>query len=168
MRKIGWELSTPAMLYQAFLHRVLVRNCYSRNTVPGSTSRRRSTGSSRTIVVQMAQFVADLWESVFTPGVSPTLLKATYGAFVMLVTVLGILLFFTRSIHVLALLVISFCLIGSLIWYAACPSRLSTLSDYLRFLQELEAAKAAGKISSKNEKDDSNSAELHSGDKKSL
>lgn len=66
----------------------------------------------------MAQFVSELWESVFTPGVSPALLKATYGAFVMLVLTLGTLLVFTRNIHVLALLVVSFCLIGSLVWYA--------------------------------------------------
>lgn len=65
----------------------------------------------------MAGFVTDLWESIFTPGVTPSLLKATYGAFIMLFAVLSILLFFTRNIHVLALLVISFCLLASLLWY---------------------------------------------------
>lgn len=74
------------------------------------------TGKNCLKIVGMSQFVADLWESVFTPGVSPTLLKATYGAFVLLVSVLGVLLFFTRNVHVLALLIVSFCLIGSLVW----------------------------------------------------
>ncbi|ORY76102.1 ER protein Pkr1-domain-containing protein, partial [Protomyces lactucae-debilis] len=72
------------------------------------------------------QFVVELWESIFTPGVTPTLLKATYGAFIMLITTLSVLLFFTRNIHVLALLVLSFGLVLSLAW----------------FLQELEIAKA--------------------------
>lgn len=75
-----------------------------------------STDWARLRLIKMAQFVTELWDSVFTPGVTPALLKATYGAFVLLVSVLGILLFFTRSLHVLALLVISFCLIGSLLW----------------------------------------------------
>lgn len=65
----------------------------------------------------MSQFVSDLWESVFTPGVSPALLKATYGAFVLLITTLTTLLLFTRNIHVLALLIVTICLITSLIWY---------------------------------------------------
>lgn len=64
----------------------------------------------------MASFVSDLWESVFTPGVTPSLLKATYGAFIMLIAVLSVLLFFTRNIHVMALLIVSFCLIASLMW----------------------------------------------------
>lgn len=64
----------------------------------------------------MAAFISELWESVFTPGVNPALLKATYGAFIMLIVTLGTLLVFTRNMHVLALLIIAICLIGSLVW----------------------------------------------------
>jgi hypothetical protein len=78
----------------------------------------------------MSRFVADLWESIFTPGVTPTLLKATYGAFVMLIVTLSILLFFTRNVHVFALLLLSFGLVASLTW----------------FLQELESAKAQNEV----------------------
>lgn len=64
----------------------------------------------------MSQFAVDLWNSIFTPGVTPALLKATYGAFFMLITTLLVLLFFTRNIHIFALLVLSTGLVASLTW----------------------------------------------------
>ena len=64
----------------------------------------------------MSQFVVDLWNSIFTPGVTPALLKATYGAFFTLIVTLSVLLFFTRNVHVLALLLLSTGLVASLTW----------------------------------------------------
>lgn len=64
----------------------------------------------------MSQFVVDLWNSIFTPGVTPALRQATYGAFAALIVTLATLLFLTRNIHVLALLLLSTGLIASLTW----------------------------------------------------
>ncbi|KAI0176349.1 Pkr1-domain-containing protein [Hypoxylon sp. FL1284] len=60
----------------------------------------------------MASFVQDLWESIFTPGTTPTLLVATNATFACLQLVLLLLLVATYSIHFLILS----CLCGGLWW----------------------------------------------------
>ncbi|KAJ9156877.1 Pkr1-domain-containing protein [Coniochaeta hoffmannii] len=60
----------------------------------------------------MATFVQDLWESIFTPGPTPTLLIATNVTFAALQVVLAVLLVATWSIH----FVILSCLSGGLWW----------------------------------------------------
>lgn len=60
----------------------------------------------------MADFLTNLWESVFTPGPTPTLVYATNASFFALQTVLLLLLVATYSIH---FLILSF-LCGSLWW----------------------------------------------------
>ncbi|CAN8098639.1 unnamed protein product [Discula destructiva] len=61
----------------------------------------------------MSQFFQDLWESIFTPGPTPSLLIATNATFAALQLVLGALLLATHSIH----FVILSCLSAGL-WYA--------------------------------------------------
>jgi hypothetical protein len=60
----------------------------------------------------MASFVQDLWESIFTPGPTPTLLIATNITFAALQVVLATLLVATWSVH----FVILSCLSGGLWW----------------------------------------------------
>ncbi|CZT23327.1 related to PKR1 protein [Ramularia collo-cygni] len=61
----------------------------------------------------MADFITNLWQSVFTPGTTPTLLIATNATFACLQILLGGLLFATYSIH---FAILSF-LCGGL-WYS--------------------------------------------------
>lgn len=62
-------------------------------------------------------FIQELWDSVFTPGTSPALIKATHASFVLLILSLITLIFMTRSIHFINLLVISVCLYAAVIWF---------------------------------------------------
>jgi len=61
----------------------------------------------------MASFITNLWESIFVPGPTPTLVRAANGAFASLQVLLAILLLATWSIHFLILSFLS----GSL-WFA--------------------------------------------------
>jgi len=61
----------------------------------------------------MANFLEELWGSVFTPGTTPTLLVATNASFAALQLLLLILLWATYSIH---FVVLSFLSAG--LWYA--------------------------------------------------
>lgn len=61
----------------------------------------------------MSQFVQDLWESIFTPGPTPSLLIATNATFAALQLVLGALLLATYSIH---FIILSFLCAG--LWWA--------------------------------------------------
>lgn len=62
-------------------------------------------------------FFIELWESVFTPGTTPALIKATHASFIMLIVSLLSLIYLTRSIHFINLLVIALMLYGSVIWF---------------------------------------------------
>lgn len=62
-------------------------------------------------------FFVELWESVFTPGTTPALIKATHGSFILLILSLSFLVFLTSSIHFINLLVISVLLYASVIWF---------------------------------------------------
>lgn len=66
----------------------------------------------------MASFVQELWESIFTPGPTPTLLIATNVTFAALQIVLAGLLFATYSIHFMVLSVISGGLWAAINWFA--------------------------------------------------
>lgn len=63
--------------------------------------------------------MVDLWESIFTPGPTSTLLKAANVTFAALQLVLLALLVATYSIHFLVLSVISLGLWWSINWFAA-------------------------------------------------
>ncbi|KAK5945961.1 SMK killer toxin resistance protein [Knufia obscura] len=79
----------------------------------------------------MANFMEELWGSIFTPGTTPTLLVATNASFAALQFLLLILLLATYSIHFLVLSVLS-----AALWYA--------INWFARELQ-IEHAKAAAK-----------------------
>ncbi|EGW34316.1 uncharacterized protein SPAPADRAFT_59733 [Spathaspora passalidarum NRRL Y-27907] len=62
-------------------------------------------------------FFSELWESVFTPGTSPALIKATHASFILLLMSLGWLIFLTKSIHFINLFVIAVLLYATVIWF---------------------------------------------------
>ncbi|KEF63480.1 uncharacterized protein A1O9_01458 [Exophiala aquamarina CBS 119918] len=67
----------------------------------------------------MASFLEELWNSIFTPGPTPTLLIATNAAFAALQLLLFILLVATYSLHFLVLSTICGGLWYSINWFAA-------------------------------------------------
>ncbi|CAL3968734.1 unnamed protein product [Diplocarpon coronariae] len=67
----------------------------------------------------MSAFVADLVQSIFTPGPTPTLLVATNVAFASLQAVLLLLLIATFSIHFVILSVLSAGLWWSINWFVS-------------------------------------------------
>ncbi|KAI0548996.1 ER protein Pkr1-domain-containing protein [Xylaria curta] len=66
----------------------------------------------------MAGFVEQLWESIFTPGPTPSLLIATNVTFAALQLVLFILLIATYSVHFVALSLLSGGLWWAINWFA--------------------------------------------------
>ena len=65
----------------------------------------------------MASFFEDLWESIFTPGATPTLVVATNATFACLQFLLLLLLLATRSIHFIILSILCGGLWGSINWF---------------------------------------------------
>ncbi len=66
----------------------------------------------------MATFFQELWESIFTPGPTPTLLVATNVTFCALQAVLAALLYATHSVHFLVLSVLCGGLWAAINWFA--------------------------------------------------
>ena len=66
----------------------------------------------------MASFFEELWQSIFTPGPTPTLLVATNVTFGALQVVLAALLFATYSVHFLVLSVLCGGLWAAINWFA--------------------------------------------------
>src|ERR1700759_865790 len=66
----------------------------------------------------MASFFEELWNSIFTPGPTPTLLVATNAAFAALQLLLLVLLIATYSLHFLVLSVLCGGLWYSINWFA--------------------------------------------------
>lgn len=73
---------------------------------------------------KMGYFIVDLWESIFTPGTTPTLVKATHGSFVLLILSLLFLIWNALNIHTVLLLIIALCLWGTLTWFIAEVAKL--------------------------------------------
>ncbi|KAI1114397.1 ER protein Pkr1-domain-containing protein [Nemania sp. NC0429] len=67
----------------------------------------------------MAGFVEQLWDSIFTPGPTPSLLIATNVTFACLQVVLFVLLIATYSVHFVVLSIISGGLWWAINWFAA-------------------------------------------------
>ncbi|KAI5466422.1 ER protein Pkr1-domain-containing protein [Mariannaea sp. PMI_226] len=67
----------------------------------------------------MSSFFVELWESIFTPGPTPTILKAANASFAALQLVLLLMLFATHSIHCVILSVLCAGLWWSINWFAA-------------------------------------------------
>ncbi|ROW01423.1 hypothetical protein VPNG_07576 [Cytospora leucostoma] len=66
----------------------------------------------------LSQFVEDLWESIFTPGPTRSLLLATNATFACLQLVLFVLLLATYSIHFIILSFLSAGLWWAINWFA--------------------------------------------------
>ncbi|KAL1901847.1 Sm snRNP core protein Smd1 [Sporothrix stenoceras] len=66
----------------------------------------------------MASFFQELWESIFTPGPTPSLLIATNATFAVLQVVLFVLLIATYSIHFVILSVLAGGLWWAVNWFA--------------------------------------------------
>ncbi|RFU75811.1 pkr1 [Trichoderma arundinaceum] len=66
----------------------------------------------------MSSFFVELWEGIFTPGPTPTILKATNITFAALQVVLLSLLFATYSVHFVVLSVLCGGLWWSINWFA--------------------------------------------------
>ncbi|KAH0526414.1 hypothetical protein TsFJ059_009735 [Trichoderma semiorbis] len=82
----------------------------------------------------MSSFFVELWEGIFTPGPTPTILKATNITFAALQVVLLSLLFATYSVHFVVLSVLCGGLWWSINWFA----------------RELRVAQAAEEMKNKN------------------
>ncbi|RSL57293.1 hypothetical protein CEP54_008406 [Fusarium duplospermum] len=67
----------------------------------------------------MSSFFVELWEGIFTPGPTPTLLKAANGSFAALQLVLLLLLVATYNIHCIVLSILCAGLWWSVNWFAA-------------------------------------------------
>lgn len=98
----------------------------------------------------MSQFVQDLWESIFTPGPTPSLLIATNATFAALQLVLAALLLATYSIH---FIILSFLSAG--LWYAINWFARELQADHDAELKE--QARAARKTAAKAELETSDS-----------
>jgi hypothetical protein len=92
---------------------------YSRQPTPPSSLRLSHTPLLVSIPVSsMADFMVNLWEAVFTPGPTPTLLLATNVTFGALQLVLAGLLAATYSIHFFILSVLCGGLWWAINWFA--------------------------------------------------
>jgi ER protein Pkr1 len=89
----------------------------------------------------MSNFLVELWESVFTPGPTPTLLIATNASFGALQLLLLILLIATSSIHFIVLSILCAGLWYSINWFAR----------EIRIAKEEEEAKKAAGASKKSD-----------------
>ncbi|KAK3330827.1 ER protein Pkr1-domain-containing protein [Apodospora peruviana] len=91
----------------------------------------------------MASFVQDLWESIFTPGPTPTLLIATNVTFAALQLVLAGLLVATYSVHFVVLSVLCGGLWGAINWFAR-ELRVHQLQEEEKARRAQAAAPAVG------------------------
>ncbi|VUC33901.1 unnamed protein product [Clonostachys rosea] len=85
----------------------------------------------------MSAFFVELWESIFTPGPTPTILRATNITFAALQLVLLLMLAATYSIHCVVLSVLCAGLWWSVNWFAA---ELKAVQEAERAREEKEGA----------------------------
>lgn len=95
--------------------------------------------------ITMASFLEDLWSSIFTPGPTPTLLKATNASFAALQAVLFALFLGTRSIHFVILSFISAGLWWSINWFSAELQKVKAKEAAEKEKQEADERKGDGK-----------------------
>jgi hypothetical protein len=87
----------------------------------------------------MSNFLTNLFESIFTPGPTPTLLVATNAAFACLQLTLLLLLIATYSIHFLILSCLSAGLWWSINWFVAELRAAQAAEDEKKRLDEAAA-----------------------------
>ncbi|KHN99858.1 Endoplasmic reticulum, protein Pkr1 [Metarhizium album ARSEF 1941] len=105
----------------------------------------------------MASFIAGLWESIFVPGPTPTILKATNATFAALQIVLLGLLVATTSIHFVVLSILCAGLWYSINWFA---NELAVAQT--RQQQEAERATAEDKDATDDKGGDDSDTEVES------
>jgi hypothetical protein len=88
------------------------------------------------VIDNMASIATSLWDSIFTPGPTPILIKAMNLSFFALFALLIPLIFVTKNIHVFFLTILA---IGLWIGMQWCSRKISQSNS--RFLIELEKAK---------------------------
>jgi hypothetical protein len=71
----------------------------------------------------MTAFVTSLWESVFTPGPTPVLVKAMNLSFFALFALLIPMTYFTQNIHVFLLTILSVGLWVAMQWYSPASKK---------------------------------------------
>ncbi|KAJ9137925.1 hypothetical protein NKR23_g8886 [Pleurostoma richardsiae] len=101
----------------------------------------------------MSQFFQDLWESIFTPGPTPSLLLATNVTFACLQVVLAGLLFATYSVHFVVLSILCSGLWWAINWFARelQASHDRERREQARAARHTAAAAAAAATSSESE-----------------
>ncbi|KAM3421945.1 V-type ATPase assembly factor PKR1 [Cercospora zeina] len=102
----------------------------------------------------MADFLTNLWESVFTPGTTPTLLIATNITFASLQTLLFGLLLATYSIHFAILSVLCGGLWYSINWFAHELQAAQRAEDEAERLRKRKTAATGGEKGDIGDADD--------------
>lgn len=105
----------------------------------------------------MASFFEQLWESVFTPGPTPTLLVATNASFAALQVLLFVMLVATKSIHFVILSVLCGGLWWSINWFAAEIRAAQAKEEEAKRIRE-------ARRSEKGRRDDGDGEAMDSGD----
>lgn len=100
----------------------------------------------------MASFITDLWESIFTPGPTPSILVATNATFAALQLLLFTLLLATYSVHFIVLSFLCGGLWWSINWFA--KEVLAAQDEQARKKRELEG-KGPSAGGSRHETEDS-------------
>ncbi|KAL9092424.1 MAG: hypothetical protein Q9159_000932 [Coniocarpon cinnabarinum] len=114
----------------------------------------------------MANFMEELWNSIFTPGPTPTLLIATNVTFGALLFLLVCLLIVTWSIHFLILSILSASLWAAINWFAREVNLAHTREEYL-LAKDSNTAKVkpdATSDQSVDEMDSGDDTEIEAGD----
>ncbi|KAL9050846.1 MAG: hypothetical protein Q9162_006390 [Coniocarpon cinnabarinum] len=114
----------------------------------------------------MANFMEELWNSIFTPGPTPTLLIATNVTFGALLFLLLCLLIVTWSIHFLILSILSASLWAAINWFAREVNLAHAREEYL-LAKDSNTAKVkpdATSDQSVDEMDSGDDTEIEAGD----
>lgn len=94
----------------------------------------------------MASFLESLWTSIFTPGPTPTLLLATNVTFFSLQILFFALLLATRSMHFVALSILSAGLWWGINWFAAELQRAKEIEEEAERIRKRRAAEGKGGV----------------------
>lgn len=94
-------------------------------------------------------FIEELWQSVFTPGTTPALIKAVHVSFILLFASLAWVIYLSRSIHFVNLFVIALLLYGTVCWFIGelQKSKLMTNEELDQAAEEAEQKRDAGETS---------------------
>lgn len=105
----------------------------------------------------MASFFEQLWESIFTPGPTPTLLVATNASFAALQALLFAMLLATKSIHFVILSLLCGGLWWAINWFAAEIRAAQAKEEEAKRIRE-------ARRSEKGRRDDGDGEAMDSGD----